>query len=114
MGVRSLGVRLVAVAMSDFDDLLFTVGVAVAFDFNVGWRPSEGFTRDGVFILGSGSSGSSGSFGRLLWPGEDAVCQLSLDRIGLSAGGVSRYKRRVSRCKQTRDGTKAVGCACIP
>jgi hypothetical protein len=107
MGVRSLGVRLVAVAMSDFDDLLFSVvGVAVALGFDAAWRSSEGL--DGVFFIpGSGSSGSSGNSGRL-WPGEDAVCQLSLDRMESSTGGVSRYKRRISRCKQTIHETKAM------
>jgi hypothetical protein len=81
--------------MSDFDDLLFNMGVAIASGFDVAWRPSRGL--EGVFFIpGSGSSGSSGSSGRL-WPGEEAVCQLSLDRMESSTGGVSRYKCWISR-----------------
>lgn len=92
--MRSLGVRLAAAAMSDVVDL-FLCGVAVAVAVavvraarDVGWTASEGFGCDGVFMLGSGSSGRSGS----PRSGEDAVCQLSSDFVETS-GVVSRYSR---------------------
>lgn len=90
IGVRSLGVRLAAAAMSGVVDL-FLCGVSVdvvRVALDVDWTASEGFGCDGVFMLGSGSSGRSGS----PRSGEDAVCQLSSDFVETS-GVVSRCSR---------------------
>ena len=83
--MRSLGVRLATAVNSDFDDLLLSgVGVACG-SFETGWRSSTACFC-GVFMSGSGSSGSDGS-SRC---GEEAVCQLSLDLMDVSAGVVDR------------------------
>jgi hypothetical protein len=78
------------------DLFLCDVGVAVAYgSFDSALVPSEAFEGFFCSIPGSGNSGRSGS------PrfGDEAVCQLSSDRMEVS-GVVSRYRRRISRCKQ--------------
>jgi hypothetical protein len=78
------------------EDLLFAVGVAFACEgLDIFAMSSVGFARDEVFALGSGSSGSSGREGRSK-PGEEAVCQLSLDLSDVS-GVLSRCKGRISK-----------------
>jgi hypothetical protein len=90
MGVRFVGVWLAFVGRSDCDDLLFcAVGVAVTCgSLDAGWRAA---TADfcGVWTLGSGRSGISGSDGNPERGEESAVVQLaSLDLVEVSAVGV--------------------------
>lgn len=91
MGVRFLGVWLIFVGRSDFDDLLFSaVGVAVACgSLDAGTAGFCGVFTDDV----SGRSGISGSAGSPVCGEESAVIQLSsLDLKEVSRVGVGCYR----------------------